>query len=109
MSAGFFKRGGLYLPGTMTSGIINWPTCIKCQKVVDAYGKDDETPKYIDVWARHHGQRDGVRILKGPYYGKHSFGEVMRLAQFFSTVSMGGEQTRTVKVGFGDTLIKVVA
>lgn len=75
--------------GTETGGIIHWPSCGKCGMVVDRYGIAEETSKYVEIYAEHHGQRDGVILLKGPFWGPNSLTREVRRLTFFAPV---GEQ-----------------
>lgn len=54
----------LLLPRGSAHGEANWPRCAVCLRSVDAYGIDENTRKYIELWARCDG-------IAGPYGGKH--------------------------------------
>lgn len=79
---------------------IHWPSCLKCGKVVHAYGMGEDTRSYVDIWAEHHGDTDGLRVLKGPFWGPQSLATVVRRLSFFVPA---GEGMRVVRFGFTDS------
>lgn len=57
--------GSLLLPRESGSTQASWPLCLVCKRTVDAYGLGEQTPKYIELWARCDG-------IGGIYGGKHA-------------------------------------
>lgn len=43
------------------NALMNWPKCALCNRSVDAYGLENDTPRAIEIWARC----DGIEIDPG--------------------------------------------
>ena len=82
--------------------VTRWPSCALCGQSVSAYGIDEETPDYVDIFVRCHGQRSGVRILKGPGYSDNQLKETLRELVFFapSDAFTGDERLSTIALGW---------
>lgn len=75
--------------GSAMGDQVHWPSCGKCGTIVDAYGIANETDNLIEIWVRHHGERDGVVLLKGPFWGPNRLSRELRRLTFFAPT---GEQ-----------------
>jgi hypothetical protein len=85
------RVGPVRLFGTGTSEAINWPSCGRCRRVVDAYGIDEETDAAVHVWVRHHGERDGIVLMKGPFWTPSQLGLELGGMTFFMPKAEGAE------------------
>lgn len=80
------NSSGAILLKERARGQINWPACSRCLRIVDAYGIEEETEKYIEVWARcdQHRGRDVVRIQKHLGWGPNTLSSIIRFVGFFA-------------------------
>jgi hypothetical protein len=101
-------------------GVLNWPACGKCRphKVVDAYGIDEETDHYLDIFVRcdgvsrrvtgeevtcHPPMRSGLRVIKGAGYSLNQLRQTLRVMVFFADSGPAGERRREITVGVEGT------
>lgn len=54
----------LFSPTEMTA--TRWPLCLKCRKIVQAYGIAHEHDRAIEIYAECHGEKAGATVQK-PY------------------------------------------
>ena len=86
------------------AGTSNWPKCTRCKRAVDAYGIENETDRYVEIWARcdgiyrdprsgqavhghgrkHESMKSSVRIGKGPGWSNQRFTDIVSRMAFFA-------------------------
>lgn len=102
---GWSKAGALIVPGHKASkSYANWPRCAICQKAVHRYGIEEETAKYVEVWAecmgilidpdtgravanmprKHETKRSSARIEKGIGWSPNRFTDLVARLEFFT-------------------------
>lgn len=95
--------GAVLLPRKQ-AGAINWPRCARCRRIVDAYGKENETPGHVEIWAscsgilqdpktgqavfgtyrKHPPMKGSILLLKGPGWSDQRFTDAVARMSFFA-------------------------
>lgn len=67
------------------ASVTNWPMCLTCKTIVEAYGIENENNLTFEVWAQCHGQKTSLTVTKkirGPQTDTWRR-EVMKYLTFF--------------------------
>lgn len=61
------RSGSLLVPrGIADRAVVQWPKCLRCGRIVSAYGYDNETDRTVEVWVRCDGQEPGGERVHAP-------------------------------------------
>jgi len=101
------RSGSLIVPRGQEmrrTGQINWPRCGICDRIVDAYGLEEDCDAYIELWGecsgqlidpktgtpvhgaprKHERMRSSFRVIKGPGWTANRLTDIVRRTTLFA-------------------------